>query len=213
MPMSIQARFLRVLEGHPFERVGGAESVEVDVRLVAATNRNLEEAVKEGEFRRDLWYRLQVIEIHVPRLREHASDVPALAEHLADRVCRRLGRPPMRFASAAMQSLSNYDWPGNVRELRNVIERAVVLAEGPEIRDADLRFTPIPGSPSPLSGDEVPEYEPISLEEVESLHIQRTLAWTNWRKREAARILGINRSTLDRKIDKYAIPASGEDRK
>jgi Nif-specific regulatory protein len=207
MPLSIQARFLRVLEGHPFERVGGTASVDVDVRLVAATNRDLEAAVEEGEFRRDLLYRLQVIEIRVPRLRDHAPDVPALAEHLLERACRRLGRPQMPISSPALEALTLYDWPGNVRELRNVIERAVVLAEGPVIKKTDLRFTPIPGvksdSPDVPSG----EFEPVCLEEVERLHISRALDWTNWRKREAARILGINRSTLDRKIEKYEIPA------
>jgi Nif-specific regulatory protein len=206
MPLSIQARFLRVLEGHPFERVGGTASVNVDVRIVAATNRDLESAVEGGEFRRDLLYRLQVIEIPVPRLRDHSSDVPILAEHLLDRACRRLGRPLMRFTPGAVKVLCNYQWPGNVRELRNVIERAVVLAESLEISEADLRFTPIPGSRDASVDGQPRDYEPVSLEEVERLHIVHTLNWTSGKKREAARILGINRSTLDRKIDRYEIP-------
>ncbi len=223
MPVSTQAKLLRVLEGHPFERVGGSESVEVDVRVVAATNRDLESAVEEADFRKDLLYRLQVIEIRVPPLAEHADDVPLLAEHLLDRACARLGRGRMEFSPSATQRLCRHAWPGNVRELRNVVERAVVLADGPEITEEDLRFTSLPpaeSSPSPPAApapttpapttpaptESAPEaQDSASLEEVERLHIMRVIESTNWKKRETARILGINRSTLDRKLQKYAI--------
>jgi Nif-specific regulatory protein len=205
MPLSTQAKFLRVLEGHSFERVGGDTSVCADARVVAATNRDLETAVEAGEFRRDLLYRLQVIEVHVPPLREHASDVPALAEHLLQLACQRTGRPKMRFSAAAMERLRSHDWPGNVRELRNVVERAVVLVEGSEITEGDLWFTPLSGSQGPPADVPGATHELISLEEVERLHILRTIESTNWKKREAARSLGINRSTLDRKLEKYGI--------
>jgi transcriptional regulator with GAF, ATPase, and Fis domain len=205
MALSTQAKFLRVLEGHSFERVGGNTSVHADVRVVAATNRDLETAVEAGEFRRDLLYRLQVIEVQVRPLREHASDVPALAEHLLGRACQRTGRPRMQFSDAAMEMLRSHDWPGNVRELRNVVERAVVLAEGAEITEADLRFTPRSRAEGPPADGLAGRHDFLSLEEVERLHVVRAMESTNWRKREAARILGINRSTLDRKLEKYDI--------
>jgi Nif-specific regulatory protein len=205
MPLSTQAKFLRVLEGHAFERVGGETSVRADVRVVAATNRDLEAAVQAGEFRKDLLYRLQVIEIQVPPLRQHASDVPALTEHLLGRACQRTGRPRMRFSDAAMEMLRGHDWPGNVRELRNVVERAVVLAEGPEITAADLRFTPLPRSDGPPADGLAGTQKVVSLEEAERSHILLAMGSTNWKKRDAARILGIDRSTLDRKLAKYDI--------
>jgi two-component system response regulator HydG len=205
MSLATQAKFLRVLEGHSFERVGGNTSVRADVRVVASTNRDLETAVAAGEFRRDLLYRLQVIEVLVPPLRQHASDVPVLAEHLLGRACQRTGRPRMQFSDAAMKMLRSHDWPGNVRELRNIVERAVVLAEGSEITEADLRFTPLRRSEAPAADDLAGKHECVSLEEAERLQILRAMESTNWRKREAARILGINRSTLDRKLEKYGI--------
>lgn len=205
MSPATQAKFLRVLEGHSFERVGGETSVRADVRVVAATNRDLEAAVQASEFRKDLLYRLQVIEVHVPPLRQHASDVPCLAEYLLGRACQRTGRPGMRFSHTALEMLRSHDWPGNVRELRNVVERAVVLAEGPEITVADLRFTPLLHSEGPPASGLAGKHEVTSLEEAERSHILLALGSTNWTKREAARILGIDRSTLDRKLEKYDI--------
>ena len=200
LPLPVQAKFLRVLEGHPFERVGGNASVHVDVRVVAATNRELESAVQDRHFRRDLFYRLQIIEVDVPLLRDHASDIPALAEFFLQRCGERADRSDLRLSADAVEGLCGHDWPGNVRELRNVIERAVVLADGSEIQMADLRFSSLDGQPiRPI------EYRPTSLEELETEHIVRTLSWTRWKKREAGRILGINRSTLDRKLERYGI--------
>jgi Nif-specific regulatory protein len=184
----------------------------VDVRLVAATNRDLEAAVQEGTFRSDLFYRLQVLEILVPTLRQHAEDIPGLAEHFLQRACERLGRPRMRISPAAAEILSNYEWPGNVRELRNTIERAVVLTDELEIRPEDIRLIPSTNEARPAADSASEEYVPTSLDDVERKHILRTLKWTNWVKREASRILGINRSTLDRKLDRYGIsgPQDGE---
>jgi two-component system, NtrC family, response regulator HydG len=205
MPLSTQAKFLRVLEGHPFERVGGETSIRADVRVVAATNRDLEAAVLAGAFRKDLLYRLQVIEIPVPPLREHAADVSALTEHLLGLACQRTGRPRMRFSDAAIATLRRHDWPGNVRELRNVVERAVVLAEGPEITAADLHFTPASRGERPPADGPAGKHEVTSLDDAERSHILSVLGSTHWKKREAARILGINRSTLDRKLERYNI--------
>jgi two-component system, NtrC family, response regulator HydG len=205
MSLSIQAKFLRVLEGHPFERVGGSKAISVDVRLVAATNRDLESAVKESSFRQDLFYRLNVLQIVVPTLRQHADDIPALAEYFLERTCRRLGRVPIKISPAALELLRGYEWPGNIRELRNVIDRAVVLTDKSEIEPADIHLIPHL-APSPEAAvDSSADFVPTSLEDVERKCILRTLDWTNWVKREAAEILGINRSTLDRKLDRYGI--------
>ena len=205
MPLTIQAKFLRVLEGHPFERVGGNTDINVDVRVVAATNRELEAAVEEGEFRKDLFFRLQILELQVPQLREHASDIELLAHHFLVRCCLRIGQPQLTLSEAATKKLARHDWPGNVRELRNVIERAVVLCDGAEILDEDIRLMSTSEPRAWLAEDPMLSYEPVALENVESEHISRTLKWTSWNKREAARILGINRSTLDRKLERYGI--------
>jgi len=205
MPMSIQAKFLRVLEGHAFERVGGHETVRVDARVVAATNRDLEKAVEAGEFRKDLYYRLQILEIQVPSLREHGGDIPDLAEHFVERSCRRIGRSVPAISKDAMELLVRNEWPGNIRELRNVIERALVFLEGNEIRPADIRLTHHSDPSAWIDAVENQNFQPRSLESLEREHIARTLAWTAGNKREAARILEINRSTLDRKIERYEI--------
>ncbi len=201
MPLAIQAKFLRVLEGHPFERVGGSASIEVDVRVVSATNRNLEEAVRAGEFRSDLFYRLQILEVAIPSLRERRDDIALLADHFLIRSCERLGTAKMHLAPEAQHRLTNYDWPGNIRELRNVIERTVVLNDGAEIKAENIQI----GQNAVGESDSVELFQPTTLEELERRYIKRTLEWTGWKKRESARILGINRSTLDRKLERYGI--------
>jgi transcriptional regulator with GAF, ATPase, and Fis domain len=202
MPLSTQAKFLRVLEGHPFERLGGNNRIQVDVRVVAATNRSLEQAVREAHFRRDLFYRLQVVEIRVPPLRERLDDVPVLAEHFLKKFTRETGRRIRGFTPDAFEKLQNYNWPGNVRELRNVIERAVALNDKPYLDSADLWLTSLDPS---ASGQHPAVYRPQSLEEIETRHIKETLRYTDWNKSKAAEILGIERSTLDRKIKAYGL--------
>lgn len=203
MPPNTQSKFLRVLEGHPFERLGGNNQIKVDVRVVAATNRTLEQAVREGTFRRDLFYRLQVVEIRVPPLRERLDDVQVLAEHFLKKFTRETGRRIKGFTPDAIAKLVNYGWPGNVRELRNVIERAVALNDKPYLDGSDLWLTSLDQSASGLHSALV--YRPQSLEEVEKHHIKETLKHTDWNKSKAAEILGIERSTLDRKIKGYAL--------
>lgn len=205
MPLSVQAKFLRVLEGHAFERVGGHETVRVDTRVVSATNCDLEKAVEAGEFRKDLFYRLQILEIQVPPLREHGSDIPELASHFLERSCRRVGRDIPRISPPAMELLVRNEWPGNIRELRNVIERALVFCEGEEIHATDIQFTQRSKPSAWFDAAEDQNFQPRSLESLERELIARTLKWTNGNKREAARILGINRSTLDRKLERYEI--------
>jgi Nif-specific regulatory protein len=202
MPLSTQSKFLRVLEGHPFERLGGNNLIKVDVRVVAATNRPLEQAVREGHFRRDLFYRLQVVEIRVPPLRDRLDDVPVLAEHFLKKFTRETGRRIRGFTPDAIDKLQNYGWPGNVRELRNVIERAVALNDKPYLDSGDLWLTTLDQS---QSGQHAVVYRPQSLEEIEKRHIKETLRYTDWNKSKAADILGIERSTLDRKIKAYGL--------
>ncbi len=202
MPHSTQSKFLRVLEGHPFERLGGNNQIKVDVRVVAATNRPLELAVKEGSFRKDLFYRLQVVEIRVPPLRDRLADVPVLADHFLKRFARETGRHIKDFTPEAKLKLQNYAWPGNVRELRNVIERAVALHDKPTLDAPDLWLTSLDPS---SSGSHVALFKPLTLEEMEKRHIKETLKYTDWNKSRAAELLEIERSTLDRKIKGYGI--------
>jgi Nif-specific regulatory protein len=200
-----QAKLLRVLEGHPFERVGGHTPIRVDVRVVSATNQPLEQAIHNGAFRRDLFFRLQVIEIRVPPLRERLGDVVLLADHFLKRFVRETGRKIRGFTPAAIQKMETYHWPGNVRELRNVVERAVALGTGPVIDAPDVWLSSLEaGGPLPLAAQEL-SYQPVSLEEVEKQHILRTLNHTDWNKSQAAAILHIERSTLDRKIKLYEL--------
>jgi transcriptional regulator with GAF, ATPase, and Fis domain len=200
---STQAKLLRILEGHTFERLGGHTPIRVSVRVVAATNQPLEQAVYAGTFRRDLFFRLQVVEISMPPLRERAGDVVILAEHFLRRFVRETGRKVHGFTPAALQKLEEYHWPGNVRELRNVIERAVALSQTPILDASDIWLSSLElGGPGPLASS---GYRPLSLEEVERLHIEQTLQHTDWNKSQAATILHIERSTLDRKIKLYEL--------
>jgi Nif-specific regulatory protein len=200
-----QAKLLRVLEGHPFERVGGHTPIRVDVRVVSATNQPLEKAMQTGAFRRDLFFRLQVVEIRLPPLRERLSDVPLLAEHFLKRFVRETGRKIRGFTPAALRKMDTYHWPGNVRELRNVVERAVALGTGPVIDAPDIWLSSLEaGGALPLGPGEG-GYETASLEAIEKQHILRTLEHTDWNKSQAAAILCIERSTLDRKIKVYGL--------
>jgi Nif-specific regulatory protein len=204
MALTTQAKFLRVLEGHPYERVGGNTPIKVDVRVVAATNRPLEEAVRAGTFRRDLFFRLQVVQIDVPPLRDRLDDIPLLADHFLRRFVRETGRKIRGFTDAAIRKLTHYRWPGNVRELRNVVERAVALGTGPMLDAPDIWLSELDLGPTAGPLRMMP-YKPESLEEVEKRHIAETLRHTDWNKSQAAAILGIERSTLDRKIKGYGL--------
>src|SRR3954453_16256890 len=204
MNVGTQAKLLRILEGHPFERVGGSVPIRVDVRVVSATNKPLEEEVRAGTFRRDLFFRLQVVEMRVPPLRERKGDVPLLANHFLQRFIRETGRKIRGFTEGALKKMEEYHWPGNVRELRNVVERAVALGAGPLLDVGDVWLSSLgAGGPAPPGG-EAP-YQPVPLEEVEKQHILRTLHHTDWNKSQAAGILAIERSTLDRKIKLYGL--------
>ncbi|MDR1492463.1 MAG: sigma 54-interacting transcriptional regulator [Planctomycetaceae bacterium] len=233
MSPALQAKFLRVLEGHPFERVGGNTPITVDVRVVAATNRDLEKEVTEGRFRHDLFFRLRVLEIIVPPLRKRKEDIMTLARHFLERFRNETGRKVEGFSEAAKRLLLKYRWPGNVRELKNVIERAMLLGTESLIQESDvmlssLRTTgdtnisnlssmpprnedvwvsdPLQGADEELEGrDGTKKYTPMTLEQWEKQHIEATLQFCEWNKSAVARILGIERTTLDRKIKRYEL--------
>jgi Nif-specific regulatory protein len=205
MSPAIQAKFLRVLEGHPFERVGGSNRVQVDVRVVAATNRNLEQAVTAGEFRRDLYFRLKVVEIVVPPLRKRPEDVEALAVHFLERFAAETGRQVREFTPEAMHALKAYHWPGNIRELRNAIERAVVLSldESVDAHEFALSHLAPPGD-TDQGAHEPAGFVPETLDAMERRQVMKTLEAVGGNKTKAAAILGIERSTLDRKLARWA---------
>jgi Nif-specific regulatory protein len=203
MAYGTQAKLLRILEGHPFERVGGSTPIRVDVRVVAATNQPLERAIQESKFRRDLFYRLQVVEIRVPALSERRKDVPLLADHFLKRFVSETGRKIRGFTPAALQKMEQYHWPGNVRELRNAVERAVALGRGPYLDAPDIWLSSLEMAGPALV--DTGAFEPLALEEVEKRHILKTLEHTDWNKSQAAGILQIERSTLDRKIKSYQL--------
>jgi len=204
MSPAIQAKFLRALEGHPFERVGGSKPIKVNVRVIAATNRDLEQAVQQGTFRKDLYFRLKVVEIEIPPLRKRREDVEEIADHFLRRFCSELGKKNKRFSRAAMERMRLYRWPGNVRELKNVIERAVVLSNRDLIDAEELALSNLRSASETNLEIEVDEnFEAVSLAEVERKHILNVLNSTQWNKSKTATILGIERSTLDRKIKRY----------
>ncbi|MEO0108530.1 MAG: sigma-54 dependent transcriptional regulator [candidate division WOR-3 bacterium] len=197
----VQVDFLRVLQEREFRRVGGTELIPMEARIIASTNRDLQKEVHEGRFREDLFYRLNVVPIHVPPLRERQEDIPFLVRHFIDKHRHEARREVSGITSEALDMLIAYDWPGNVRELENAIERALVLGKGEQIAPDELPET-IQRSGSvrrrPIGGE-------LSLEEVERLHILATLEHAKWNLSETARILGITRVTLYNKIDKYGL--------
>ena len=194
--LKTQVDLLRVLQQKEFRRLGGQEEIKVDVRVLAATNQDLKKAISENRFREDLFYRLNVISIHVPPLRERKEDIPLLAKAFICRYCMELNKEQVQITSPAMQLLMDYDWPGNVRELENVIERALVIGRGQEIVTDDLPFS---------RKDLGTEAFPKSLKLMEKMHIKKILEEMDWNISKAARVLEIDRQTLYNKIEKYHI--------
>jgi len=192
----LQLALLRVLEERRFTRVGGVEPVEVDVRVIAATNRDLGKAVEQGHFREDLYYRLNVIPIQLPPLRDRREDIPLLVDHLLEQLCVETGRKVESVSHDAMALLMEHPWPGNVRELRNVLERAVVVASGSSIQAPDLGLLE-------AARGEAAAGDMATLEQVERRHIAHVLAKSGGNITQAARVLDIDRVTLYNKIKKY----------
>jgi DNA-binding NtrC family response regulator len=202
MEPSIQAKVLHVLEQSKFRRVGGVQEREVDVRLVAATNKNLQGEIKRGRFREDLFYRLSVMPLTLPPLRERREDILPLVEHFVRRFNQKLNRRVQGVTPKAEAVLTSYSWPGNIREVRNVIERAVILCSGDLIHASDL---PLGGQELWASPARETEDHFLSLDELESLHIRRILEAAGGNLTRAAEILGVTRTTLYNKIRKYSL--------
>ena len=199
IPLALQSKLLRVLQEQEFERLGGTRTHQVNVRLVAATNRNLVDMVKRNEFRSDLFYRLNVFPIQLPPLRERRGDIPALVEHFVELYSRRMDKQIEQVGAETMTALSSYDWPGNIRELQNFIERSVILSDGPVLRPplAELK-----------SSAAIEPSEATTLEQAERDHIRKTLEQTRWvvaGPNGAAARLGIPRSTLYFRMQKLGI--------
>ncbi len=233
IPASVQTKLLRVLQEKQFERVGGSETLSVDVRVIAATNRDIEDAMRKKEFRDDLYYRLAVISLRLPPVRERGADIEVFAHHFLSAYADETGKRVRKFSDEAMVELKAYHWPGNIRELENAVERAVILCNGETIRPEHLML-PLPVSPperggdvsgSPLRSDpETPETPapvvsaaPVtseqgdpypadaSLRDVEKIHIERVLGDCGWNQSAAAQVLGIDRKTLRNKIREFKL--------
>ncbi|MGH9434732.1 MAG: sigma-54-dependent transcriptional regulator, partial [Terriglobia bacterium] len=194
VPPSVQVKLLRVLQEREFERLGGTRTLKVDVRLLAATNRDLRAALEQGAFREDLYYRLNVVPVNIPPLREHKEDIPDLVRHFLERFSREAGKAVPGVTPAAMKLLLDFHWPGNVRELENIIERAVALSTGPQLDAEDIRLDL---SPPHRTAGAAPEIFPppgMSLEQFEDEMIREALHRANGNKSQAARLLGLSRN-------------------
>ena len=202
MSLMAQAKLLRVLEERRFERLGGNKSIAVDFRLISATNRPLEQFVRDSRFREDLYYRVNAFAIRLPSLRERQVDIPVLAQRFLSRYCAAQGLPvdSKTFSREALDSLCSYHWPGNIRELESTVSRAALSAPGRAIRAQDIEFLHAQTPATQRSGERLP-----SLAESERAHIVRVLEAVEWNKKEAARVLDISRGTLYRKIVEYEL--------
>jgi two-component system response regulator HydG len=203
IPLPMQAKILRTIQEREIQRLGSDDVLHVNVRIIAATNRKLEDAVKQGRFREDLYYRLNVMNLHIPPLRERSDDIPLLTRHFLLKYIRKNRKDLKGFSPSAMEILMKNSWPGNVRELENVIERAVILSMSPFVTEQELPSSMIEsferdygsaGTDSVLAGK--------TLDEIESLAIRETLVNTQGNKSEAAKILNITRTTLNNKLKK-----------
>ncbi len=203
MVPGLQSKLLRFLEEKTFKRVGGSSDIRVDVRVVAATNRNLEDEVKKGRFREDLYYRLNVLPIALPPLRARAEDIPRLAHYFIDNFNSEFRKKVRRVAPETMKRIQSYGWPGNIRELRNAIERAMLLAEGDELTDADF---PLGGGAGArlTEGVQLPAHG-IDLEQLERSLVIQALERSGWNQTRAATLLGINRDQIRYRIEKFKL--------
>lgn len=210
MSLKTQAKVLRILQERKFERVGGSRTIEVDVRVVAATNKDLEEEIREGRFREDLFYRLNVIPFHVPSLRDRQEDISLLARHFLEEFCRKEGRPLKSLSTEAIQTLENYHWPGNVRELKNIIERLVIMTNSSVISDKDLpqglqnRSAMVGGRQGLNQTSEELTFKD-AREEFERDYILQKLNEHDWNISRTAEAIDMERSNLHRKIKSYGI--------
>jgi DNA-binding NtrC family response regulator len=217
VPGAIQVKLLRVLQEREFERLGGTKTLKVDVRVVAATNQDLRAALEQGTFREDLYYRLNVVPISIPPLREHKEDIPYLVDHFVARLARESAKPITRITPAAMTLLMDFHWPGNIRELENIIERAVTLSTGTMLDVGDIRLDVGPGgaavvgpgmSPRDASGSFLPPG--MTLEQYEDEIIKEALRRAIGNKSQAARLLGLSRNAFRYRLSKLGVPDEPE---
>ena len=215
VPGTIQVKLLRVLQDREFERLGGTKTLKVDVRVVAATNQDLRVALEQGSFREDLYYRLNVVPINIPPLRDRKEDIPYLVDHFIERFARESGKPIRGITPAAQKILMEFHWPGNVRELENIIERAVALSSGDVIDVADIRLDLSPSkpggvdvAPSAMSAGVAAAFPPpgVTLEQFEDEIIKEALRRTGGNKSQAARLLGLSRNALRYRLSKMGVP-------
>ncbi len=200
LPLELQAKLLRVLQEGEFERVGGSQTIKADVRVIAATNRDMDEAIREGKFREDLYYRLSVFPIRIPPLRERREDIPVLVSHFVMKYGLKLGKKAKSISHATSKALMAYPWRGNVRELENVIERGMILSQGDRLELGE--WPPTTGGTSPGTG------QVSTLQELEREHIGSVLKLTGWRvsgEKGAAKLLGMKPSTLHARMKKLGI--------
>lgn len=197
IPTNLQAKLLRALEGGQFEPIGSSKTCRVDARILSATNANLTREVAEGRFRRDLLYRLNTVEIHVPPLRDRKEDIPLLAAHFLNRHVGRYRKPITGFDSGCVQVLLDYPWPGNVRELDHTVERAVLMASGEQVRASDL------GLPARI--DEGPRWDEMTLDEAERMVVELAMSRAGGDISAAAKVLGLSRGSLYRRLEKYGL--------
>jgi DNA-binding NtrC family response regulator len=214
VPGTTQVKLLRVLQEREFERLGGTKTLKVDVRVVAATNQDLRAALEQGTFREDLYYRLNVVPISIPPLREHKEDIPYLADYFIERFARAAGKPITGITAAAQKMLMDFHWPGNVRELENIIERAVALTSASVLDVVDIRLDLSPSkSAAPTSGATLafpPDGQ--TLEQFEDEMIKEALRRANGNKSQAARLLGLSRNALRYRLSKIGVPDELEDK-
>lgn len=203
MPASLQAKLLRFLEEKTFRRVGGVKDIEVDVRIIAATNRDIDKLIEEGKFREDLYYRLNIIPIYLPPLRERGEDIKLIADYYVDLFAKEFRRGSRSIAPDAMSKLMRYSWPGNVRELRNTIERAVLLSKNPTIQSDDLVIGPA-SHETPTEPVDIPP-EGISLQALEEKYVRKALAQTENNQTRAAKLLHLSRDQLRYRMERYGL--------
>jgi DNA-binding NtrC family response regulator len=212
VPGSIQVKLLRVLQDRDFERLGGTKTLKVDVRVVAATNQDLRAALEEGTFREDLYYRLNVVPINIPPLRDRKEDIPYLADYFVERFTRETAKPIRGITPDAMRVLMDFHWPGNVRELENIIERGVALSTGDMLEVSDIRLDLSPARGESTAGAIAFPPEGVTLEEFEDDIIQESLRRAGGNKSQAARRLGISRNALRYRLAKIGVPDEEENK-
>jgi DNA-binding NtrC family response regulator len=216
MSLPAQAKILRVLEEHTLERVGGQSSINVDIRVIAATNKDLRREVINKNFREDLFYRLNEVSVHLPSLRDRKEDIPLLVNFFINSFSSQFGKSKKKISDVALRYLLRHSWPGNIRELENVIKRSLVLLEGDTIwiehLPLDIQFKSDDskagaglGGPEAGAAGEVQDDRLLPLDDVEKVHIKKVLQYTNWNKKKTSEILKVSRPTLDRKIEKYQL--------